>query len=112
MGRQPLDNEHETKTVTVRLTHADLAVLDMVRGDIPRSAWIRALVQNQTEQITGGTPIVEAPEDYKRPNHLAVVAASDRHHHHYVKNGDPVRYQQGTPIYPYRCDCGTEKEDR
>jgi hypothetical protein len=107
-----------TRSLYIRVSDADLTHLDQARGDQSRSAYIRSLIAEQTppEELVdtsttrGSRPNRRTPDHPPRPNHLAVVAPTDRHLHRYVK-GDLVRHDKGNPIHAYRCECGATKED-
>lgn len=114
---------YKTHRLQLRLSDDDMAALDDQRGDLTRSEYLRRLIRSDAYEVE----IVDTTTDHqnersrpsrrvardpaRQPNHLVVVGPGDRHLHHFKKTGEPVRFHQGKPIYLYRCDCGTEKEE-
>lgn len=104
-----------TKNLLIRVTETDLVNLDLARGDLSRSGYLRGLIpipEVADEPKTNGRGASTRTPDRRPgrpdPNPFTVVG---RHLHHYKKQGEPVRYHQGSPLYLYRCECGDTKED-
>lgn len=114
-----------THRLQMRLTDQDLERLDTLRGKIPRSVFLRGLINYHYEIKEEEGEIVDTTTDHQderrspsrrtprapRPNHLVAVAPGDRHLHRYTK-GELVKWVGGIAHYQYTCDCGTQKVDR
>lgn len=103
MTRRSLDASDDTVRITLRLTQRQLDRLDERRGGTNRSTYLRWLIDHEQKPASQirAEPVPPVAPPVER-NHL----------HRFKKTGPSVGYQQGVPVYPYRCDCDATKIDR
>lgn len=107
MARIPADKgDPYVQPVLVKMNNRTLALLDALRGDIPRSTYLRGLLEspkrdNETDETPSDTDLVAA---------RAAIDGSPRHLHRY-KQGPVVGYDKGKSLYLRECACGATKTD-
>jgi hypothetical protein len=89
--------------IHILLPNSTLADLDARRGLVPRSSYVRDLIQR--DSLTGEIPelIQETGAEVIR----AGLQSVKPHRHRYHKSSEePVSHKQGRPLYLYMCECG------
>lgn len=88
-----------------------LARVDQIRGLVPRSAYIRELIDMALMMRGGSTlPPSGLPELYGQapvPDaHKSGGMKIEKPHRHRMVKGEEAGYQQGKKVYLYTCECG------
>ena len=92
-----------------------LARVDQIRGLVPRSAYIRELIdmalmmRGGSALPTSGLPELFGPEGRTAPvpdAHKSGGMKTEKPHRHRMVKGEEAGYQQGKKVYLYTCECG------
>jgi hypothetical protein len=117
--QKPLDASDDTVRLTLRLTKRLTDRIDEKRGDIPRSSYIRALIDSalsdgqpaiayrlqfhEQVQETGAEVIAAGLADVKQS---VKQPPKEKHWHRFKKAGEPVSHIKGVPQFRQLCTCG------
>ena len=115
--QKPLDASDDTVRLTLRLTKRLTDRIDEKRGDIPRSSYLRALIEAalsgtsvlayrtlaEVVEETGGEVIAAGLADVKQS---VKQTPEEKHWHRFKKAGEPVSHIKGVPQFRQLCTCG------
>jgi hypothetical protein len=108
VSRPRLGPVARTQSITVKLSPRDIEALDKARGSRPRSGFLRSLIPTDPTQPK---PAEKTEPPVESPTVTFSNTSEGRHLHRFNREGKPLDYHLGRPVYLYRCECGAAKKD-